>query len=274
MRRKTTVKAMHAVKRVVASAVAVMAAVVAAAAMSGVIVQKAVRKVGVTSAVSVAQTSGAVSLAVNSATNNGVNHEVRARSNASRVHRVNRVSHAKAVARSAPAVSVVSVAANNAPPWTLPSKTWHWPTKQPWLRPWVARQRKLARKPRAVSVVIGLASAVAAMIAVVSHAPSSVTNRIAAVRTSAMHQLPSRHRLWTRMYLSTALHRAIKAMQPTSSARRANAAAVTVMVVIAANALKERNAAKTALKHRFLLKIQYQMRLQTSKHVRKQLLNS
>ena len=73
--------------------------------------------------------------------------------------------------------------------------------------------------------------------------------------------------------------RAIKAIRLNSNARHASVAAVTATAVNAVNVVRLEKARKalavrkTALGTLFLLKIQYQMRRQTNKNRRKQLLN-
>jgi len=111
--------------------------------------------------------------------------------------------------------------------------------------------------PRAVNVV----SAVAA------------TTGVASARTSVM-QAPSQQRAQTQMPQPKTRNKTIKAIKLISNAHHVDAA--TALAVNAASAMtvvKALNASQTALKPRFFLRIQYQMRLQPNKSGLKKILN-
>jgi hypothetical protein len=253
-----TVKAMLAVTlpgMAAANAVAVMAAVAAALEVSAVIVrkvaQRAEQRVEATSAVNVVLINEALSRAANSAmiyeANNVLNNVVKARrrvSHAHRASRVNRVNHARAVARSAHAVNAVSEATSRAHRLMPPSKTSHWPTRPPWLRPWAAGQQTRARKPRAVSVVIAVA---AVLSHAQSHAPTLKMRRVKIANYSVTRRL-SKPSAWTSMHLLKAAPPAIRPVHNVRRVSHASAAAVTVTAAIAANALRVLISVKTALK--------------------------
>lgn len=249
-----TVKAMHAVTLPVmaaANAVAVMAAVAAVPEASAVTVLKVEAKAGqrveAMSAVNVVLISGALSCAASSAMISEANNVVKARRRVSHAHPASRVNHAKAVARSVHAVNAVSEAMSRAHRLMLPSKTLHWPTRPPWLRPWVAGQRTRVRKPRAVSVAI----AVAAMTAVASHAQSHAAThkmrrmKIASCLVTSRLSKPS---AWTSTHLLKAAQLVIKPIHNVRRVNHASAAAVTVTAAIAENALRVLSVVKTALK--------------------------
>ena len=130
----------------------------------------------------------------------------------------------------------------------------------------------LARKPHAASGVNVVVTAVAATTAGVSRALNRAMSHVKIARASAKTQAvcPLMLMLLTRTPHLIATSKAIKT---TSNANPANAAAVTVMAVSAANVLMALSVPKMALKPLFLLKIQYQMRRQPSRYVGKQLLN-
>lgn len=270
-----TVKAMLAVTlpgMAAANAVAVMAAVAAAPEASAVIVRKVAQRAEATSAVNVVPINEALSRAANSAMINEANNVLKAKSHVSRAHRASRVNRAKAVARSVHAVNAVSEATSRAHLLMPPSKTSHWPTRPPWLQPWVAGQQTRARKPRAVSVAI----AVAAMTAVVSRAQShAATHKMRRVKIAnySVTRLLSKPSAWTSMHLLKAAQPAIRPIHNVRRVSHASAAVVTVTAAIAANALTILSAVKTALKLLLLLRIRYQMRLQTSKILHRQLLS-
>ena len=186
-----------------ASAVAVTAAVGVVVAMNAVTARKDVANSAVSSVAKADQKPGATNVvnaapsrALNNAQTNAmisaVNKEMKARSSASHARRVNRASHAKAVARSGPAVNAVSVlnAASSARQWMPLSKTSHWPTRPPWLRPWAAQLLTLARKHHAESAENGVANAVAATNAVMNHRANHVQNHEQIARTLQMHRPP------------------------------------------------------------------------------------
>ena len=176
------------------SAVAVMAVGVAVAATSAVTAasdQKVARRAEAMIAVSAVLSNAVQSLVVSNATSKEVskeeNKEVKARNSASHAHLVSPASPVKAAAKSAHAVNVVNEAietANNALPWTLPSKTLHWPTKQPWLQPWAAQQSTRRKMPHAVSGANGAANAVVATTDALSH--------VKIAKNSVMQHLPSK----------------------------------------------------------------------------------
>ena len=177
---------MHHARQDEVSAVAVMAAGVAEAATSAVTAasdQKVARRAEAMIAVNAVLSNAVQSLVVSNATSK----EARARNSASHAHLVNPASPVKAAAKSAHAVNVVNEAietANNALPWTLPSKTLHWPTRQPWLRPWVARQPTQRKRLRAVSGANGAANAVVATTDALSH--------VKIAKNSVMQHQPSK----------------------------------------------------------------------------------
>ena len=153
-----------------------MAAVVAVAETNVVIVQKVARRAVANSAAKVAlkaevvnalseitSLAATMAVALNNATrSNAVNSEVRAKSSASNAHRASRV---KVREQSAHAVSAANAAASSAHRWMLLSKILHWPTRQPWLQPWAARQATRVQMPCAVNAV----SAVGAMTVAMNH---------------------------------------------------------------------------------------------------------
>lgn len=191
----------------VANAVAVTVAVGVVVAMNAATARKDVANSAVSSVAKADQKPGATNVvnaapsrALNNAQNNAqtnamisaVNKEMKARSSANHARRVNRASHAKAVARSGPAVNAVSVlnAASSARQWMPLSKTLHWPTRPPWLRPWAAQLLTLARKHHAESAENEVANAVAATNAVMNHRANHVQNHEQIARTLQMHRPP------------------------------------------------------------------------------------
>lgn len=196
-------KAMHAVKlpaMVVANAVAVMAAAVAVLEASAVTVrkveakaaQKAGQRAEAMSAVNVVLTSEALSRAANSAMTSEVNNVVKAKSRVSHALRASRVNRAKAVARSVHAVNAVnavSEATSRAHRQMPPNKTSHWPTRPPWLLPWVAGQQTRARKHRAANEATGAAVTTAAVKQDQSHAPTYKMRRVKSASHPVTHLL-------------------------------------------------------------------------------------
>ena len=275
-----TVMAATSVVAATADAAAVVATSAATARKDAMSAAKVVRKVG--------QTAGGVSVggaalnlaalsraannvqisAMSSAMISAVTSEMKARSRASHAHRVNLVNLAKAIVRNAHAANAVSATLSRAPQSMPLSKTSPWPTRLPWLRPWAVRRKTPTRKPRAVSVVNVVVSAVAATSAVMNRRANHVLNHVQSLeqiaRTCTTPLPPSHQWAWMRT---------CKAITWRRSAHRASAAAGTVMAVNAASVVRVPSVLKTPLKCLILLKIQHQMRLQPKKYGRKQLLN-
>jgi hypothetical protein len=161
---------------------------------------------------------------------------------------VSHVNPAKVAVPSALAANVVQSVASACRA-MLPSKTWPWPTKPPWLQPWANQLAMQASQARTARRKMQDATSAASVV----NAMAAVTSVVTTARAQAMQPHPSKTPIWMpqrKLQPSTRV-----ACKTKSNASHANAAAVTVMAAKDVSATKMatvmKNKPKQALKTLF-----------------------